>query len=109
MSGKIEKFSAANLSRESLKKNDLVLVDFWAEWCGPCKMLAPVIEELADELYGTVVVGKLDIDEYTDFAISLGIMSIPTLILFKNGEEVNRVVGVQPKQAILEMIHRAQE
>ena len=108
MSDFVNKFSAADLSEENLKNKGLVLVDFWAEWCGPCRMLAPTVEELAAELKGQVTVGKLNIDDYTDFAIGLGVMSIPTLILFKDGAEVGRLVGVQPKQAIIGMIRRAQ-
>lgn len=100
-------FSAEALSKENLKGKGLVLVDLWASWCGPCRMLAPVVEELAAELKGRVTVGKLNIDDYTDFAIGLGVMSIPTLILFKDGEEVGRLIGVQPKQAILNMIQGA--
>lgn len=108
MSDFVNKFSAADLCEENLKNKGLVLVDFWAEWCGPCRMLAPTVEELAAELKGQVTVGKLNIDDYTDFAIGLGVMSIPTLILFKDGAEVGRLVGVQPKQAIIGMIRRAQ-
>ena len=108
MSDFVNKFSAADLSEENLKNKGLVLVDFWAEWCGPCRMLAPTVEELAAELKGQVTVGKLNIDDDTDFAIGLGVMSIPTLILFKDGAEVGRLVGVQPKQAIIGMIRRAQ-
>ena len=108
MSDFVNKFSAADLSEENLKNKGLVLVDFWAEWCGPCRMLAPTVEELAVELKGQVTVGKLNIDDDTDFAIGLGVMSIPTLILFKDGAEVGRLVGVQPKQAIIGMIRRAQ-
>ena len=108
MSDFVNKFSAADLSEENLKNKGLVLVDFWAEWCGPCRMLAPTVEELAAELKGQVTVGKLNIDDDTDLAIGLGVMSIPTLILFKDGAEVGRLVGVQPKQAIIGMIRRAQ-
>lgn len=108
MSEYVNKYSAADLSAENLKDKGLVLVDFWAEWCGPCRMLAPTVEELAEELEGKVAVGKLNIDEYTDFAIGMGVMSIPTLILFKDGTESGRLVGVQPKQAIIDMIRRAQ-
>ena len=81
-----------------------VLVDFWATWCGPCKMLAPVIEELAEELEGEVVVAKLDVDKAQDVAMKYGVMSIPTLILFEKGEEVRRTVGFQPKARLLSFI-----
>ena len=97
-----------NFDEEVMRSDIPVLVDFWATWCGPCRMLAPTIEEIAGEMAGEVTVGKLNIDDYTDFAIGKGIVSIPTLILYKNGEEVQRVVGVQPKQAIVDMIRRAQ-
>ena len=98
MAESVKHFTAEELSEAKLKEMGLVLVDFWATWCGPCRMLAPTIEEIAGEMAG----------EYTDFAIGRGIVSIPTLILYKNGEEVQRVVGVQPKQAIMDMIRRAQ-
>lgn len=107
MSNNVINFTAEALTQENLKNKGLVLVDLWASWCGPCKMLAPTVEELADELKGKVIVGKLNIDDYTEFAIGLGVMSIPTLILFKDGKEVGRLVGVQPKQAIVNMIERA--
>ena len=107
MSNNVINFTAEALTKANLKGKGLVLVDLWASWCGPCKMLAPTVEEIANELKGKVIVGKLNIDDYTEFAIGLGVMSIPTLILFKDGEEVGRLVGVQPKQAILNMIERA--
>lgn len=78
-----------------------VLVDFWAEWCGPCKMIAPVLEEIAKEKDGKLVIGKLDIDVNQDTAMAFGVMSIPTLLLFKNGEPVERIVGYQPKPQLL--------
>ncbi len=81
--------------------DQLVLVDFWAEWCGPCKMIAPVLEELAEELDGKLVIGKLDIDENQDTAMAFGVMSIPTLLLFKGGEPVDRIVGYQPKKQLM--------
>jgi thioredoxin 1 len=78
-----------------------VLVDFWAEWCGPCKMIAPVLDEIAQEMDGQIVIGKLDIDENQDTAMAFGVMSIPTLLLFKKGEPVERIVGYQPKPQLL--------
>lgn len=78
-----------------------VLVDFWAEWCGPCKMIAPVLDQIAQELDGKLVIGKLDIDENQDTAMAFGVMSIPTLLLFKDGEPVDRIVGYQPKPQLM--------
>lgn len=78
-----------------------VLVDFWAEWCGPCKMIAPVLEELATELDGKLTIGKLDVDANQSTMMAYGVFSIPTLLLFKNGEPVERIVGFQPKAQLL--------
>ena len=78
-----------------------VLVDFWAEWCGPCKMIAPVVEEIATERVGEVVVGKLNIDEAPELAQRYGITAIPTLIVFKNGQPQRTLRGVQSKKAIV--------
>ena len=78
-----------------------VLVDFWAEWCGPCKMIAPVLEEISTEMEGQVVIGKLDVDSNPSTAMSYGVMSIPTLLLFKNGEPVERIVGFNPKPQLV--------
>ncbi len=78
-----------------------VLVDFWAEWCGPCKMIAPVLEEIAKDLDGQLTIGKLDVDENQDTAMAYGVFSIPTLLLFKGGEPVERIVGYQPKPQLL--------
>ncbi|WP_409297328.1 thioredoxin [Peribacillus sp. SCS-26] len=84
----------------------LVLADFWAPWCGPCKMIAPVLEELDAELGDKVKVVKLDVDENQETAGKYGVMSIPTLILFKNGEAVDKVVGFQPKEALADLINK---
>jgi thioredoxin 1 len=78
-----------------------VLVDFWAEWCVPCHMVSPVVEEIGEEKGGSLKVAKLNIDENPDATRTYGVMSIPSLILFKNGEEVARVIGAKPKDAIL--------
>lgn len=89
----------------SLKQNKLVLVDFWATWCGPCRMMAPVVEELAADFEGKVAVGKVDVDEEADLAQRYGIMSIPTLILFKDGKPVEQIVGARPKAAVAAVIN----
>ena len=86
---------------EEVEKSSLpVLLDCWAPWCGPCRMLAPTIEQLAEEKAGTIKVAKLNVDENPQTAMKFGIMSIPTMLIFKNGEVVDRLVGVQPKAAI---------
>ena len=81
-----------------------ILVDFWAEWCGPCKMIAPILEELALEQSDKFVIGKLDVDVNVATATKYSVMSIPTLLLFKNGEVVARLVGAKPKGALLQEI-----
>ena len=85
----------------------VVLVDFFATWCGPCKMLSPVIEELGEESGGAYSVYKVDIDECEEIAMAFGVMSVPTLVIFKNGSEVGRMIGVQPKAAILDAVRQA--
>ncbi|WP_163539734.1 thioredoxin [Gracilibacillus sp. YIM 98692] len=84
----------------------LVLADFWATWCGPCKMIAPVLEEIDGELSDQVKIVKLDVDENQETAGKYGVMSIPTLLLFKDGEVVEQVVGYQPKEALVEIINK---
>jgi thioredoxin 1 len=83
-----------------------VLVDFWAEWCGPCKRIAPVLEEIAGELDGKLTIGKLDVDENQSTAMAYGVFSIPTLLLFKEGEPIERIVGFQPKPQLLNRLQR---
>jgi len=87
-----------------VKRHPLVLVDFWASWCGPCLMVAPIIEELAREYAGRVVFAKVDVDRNRGLAMKFGIMSIPTLMLFKNGKPVDMIIGAQPKPAIKQLI-----
>ncbi len=81
-----------------VNKNPLVLIDFWAAWCGPCRVLAPTIEELAEDYYGKVLVGKLNVDENPQAAERFQVFSIPTVLIIKNGEEVDRIVGCVPKE-----------
>jgi len=88
-------------------KNNVVLVDFWAEWCAPCKMMAPVLNEVAGELNGNLYVGKLNIEQYQSMAQKFNVRSIPTLILFKNGKEVKRFVGIKQKDFLLKEIKNA--
>jgi thioredoxin 1 len=90
-----------------LQSSELVLVDFWADWCGPCKMLAPILEEVAQELDGQAIVAKVNIDECPDVASSYGVMSIPTLIVFDGGQVAAQTVGVQPKNAIVDLVRNA--
>lgn len=96
--------TSENFATEVTAEKGLVLVDFWAPWCNPCRMLAPVIEELADELDGEVKVCKLDCDEAGDIAMMMGIMSIPCVVLFKDGKEADRLVGLHTKEEITEFI-----
>mgnify|MGYP004458630149 FL=1 len=101
------KLNSENFESEVLNANETVLVDFYADWCGPCKMMTPVIEELAEELQGKAKVGKINVDESTDTATQYDVMSIPTIIIFKNGKEVKRFIGVRDKQELLKEVVNA--
>ena len=89
---------------EIVSKNKTVLIDFWAEWCGPCRMIAPMIEELAGEYNGKAIVGKLDVDNNQESSVKFGVRSIPTLLVFKDGELVDRHVGAVPKETLSKSI-----
>jgi thioredoxin 1 len=91
-------FTDANFDKEAIKSNQPVLVDFWAEWCPPCRMLTPTIEKLAHDYKGTVKIGKVNTDDNRDICIKYGISNIPTVILFKDGQPVQRFVGLRPER-----------
>ena len=93
-----------NFEKEVLQSNTPVLIDFWATWCGPCRMMAPVVEELAQNMGEAVKVCKIDIDQNPELAEKYGIMSIPTFIVIKNGSETARIVGVTPKTELEKMV-----
>ena len=96
------KLTEQNFEDEVLNSNKPVLVDFWATWCGPCKMLAPVIEEVADEFSATLKVGKVNVDEEPTLALKYGIASIPTVIKFENGNAIEKAIGYRTKQEIID-------
>lgn len=95
-----------NFDSEVTKSSGIVLIDFWATWCGPCKMFAPVIEEIAGENYPDLKIGKVDVDAEPDLAAEFKVMSIPTLALFKDGKHVNTSVGVKSKKEVLAMVEK---
>lgn len=100
LAGNLVTLTTGNWADEVEKSATPVLVDFWAVWCGPCRMIAPIVEELAGEYGGAVKVGKLNVDENGAVAAKYGIMSIPTLLVFKNGQPVERIVGFLPKKEL---------
>ena len=102
-----KEFTSDNFDSEVIKSDKPVLVDFWAEWCGPCKMVSPILEELAGELGDKVKIVKVNIDENPETPTKLGVRGIPTLMVFKGGELVSTKVGAMPKQAMSEWVSSA--
>lgn len=98
------KITSENFNKEVMESEIPVLIDFWAEWCTPCKMTSKVVEELEEELKGTIKVGKVNVDEETKLATKYGIMSIPTFMIFKNGEVVQTKIGMQDKEELKRML-----
>ena len=105
--GNIKELSDQEFQSEVLQSAEPVLIDFWAPWCGPCRMIAPIVEELANENAGSLKVAKINIDNSPNTAASYGVSSIPTLMIFKNGEVADRFVGVQPKKRLQDAIEQA--
>jgi thioredoxin 1 len=106
MAGNLVEINDQNFENEVLKSSTPVLIDFWAVWCGPCKAIAPHVEALAGEMGANLKVGKLDIDSSPTSAARFGVRSIPTLVLFKNGQPVDQIVGAVPKAKIEDMVKR---
>lgn len=101
------KFDSSNFDSVLATKNTPVMVDFWATWCGPCRMVAPVIEQVAEEYEGRAIVGKVDVDECGDLAMRYGVMSIPTVVVFVNGQPVAKQIGAAPKTTYAAMLDQA--
>lgn len=99
------KLSNENFNKEVLNSEKPVLVDFWATWCGPCKMIAPIISEISKEFNNKVKVGKVNVDEEKELAIKYGISSIPTLVIFKDGKIAKTLIGFRPKEEIKEVLN----
>ena len=104
MSDNVKEISSENFNQEVLESDLPVLVDFWAEWCGPCKQLAPTVEDVANEMIGSIKVCKMDVDSNQDIAVQFGVRSIPTLLIFKNGEVASTQIGAISKQQLEEFI-----
>ena len=106
MAGAVLELSEDNFEQEVMKSPIPVLVDLWAAWCGPCRVIAPVVEELAGTYQGKIKMSKLNVDDHPQIAAQHRIMNIPTLLLFKGGQEVDRIVGVQPKEELVRRIEQ---
>ena len=104
MSDNVKEITSANFDQEVLESDLPVLIDFWAEWCGPCEQLAPTVEEIADAMVGSVKVCKMDVDSNQDLAVQYGVRSIPTLLIFKNGEVTSTQIGAISKQQLEDFI-----
>ena len=100
-------FTTQNFEQEVLKSDKPVLVDFYADWCGPCKMMAPVVEELAELYQGKAQVGKLNVDDNEEIAMKYGVMSIPTLLIIKNGNVEAKMIGVQKRETLMDALDKA--
>ena len=98
------KITGDNFEGEVLKSNKIVLIDFYADWCGPCRMMAPIVDQIAEEMQEKIKVGKVNVDENQELAMEYGVMSIPTIVIIENGEVKNTLVGVRDKNEIKEML-----
>lgn len=99
-------FTDANFAETAINNGGVTVIDFWAEWCGPCRMIAPIIDELSEELNGKATVGKLDVDSNPNVSFKYGVRSIPTVLILKDGEVVDKQVGVATKQELLAKINK---
>ena len=105
MSDNVHEFTDQNFDSDVQESDIPVLIDFWAEWCGPCKAIAPVLEEIAEEYKGKIKVGKVDVDKNQNTSIKYGVRSIPTLLFMKDGEIINQLVGAVPKSNITDILN----